>query len=131
MPGRICTYRMHWLEGPNDPLCTHCWENYTESVEYPNGDFDCKLSEWYADRDECFEENVLTEKEFAYLQQRRPREIVVGRMRMTFMVDGEMTVTEWSIVNKTKKVLATKLEDDADHRRIYINTTTLEEIKED
>lgn len=128
MPGRICLYRMHWLEGPDDPLCLHCWDSYTESVEYPNGDFDCKLSQWYADRDECFDENVLTEKEYAYIQRRRPRKKVVGKVTMKFMIEDEIEVKEFSIVNNTKKILATKVEDDKDRRRIYINTTTLEEV---
>ena len=64
MPGRMCLYRMHWLEVPDDPYCLDCWETYTQSIEYPNGDFDCKLSEWYSDRDECFDEN--TESEVSY-----------------------------------------------------------------
>lgn len=117
----ICLYRTQDLEGQHDPFCIDCWESYEEVVEFPNGNFPCKRSEWYTDREECMQENTIADEE--------PK--VVGKATMTFMIDGKIVVRKFSVVNATKRVVATKIEDKEDYRPIYINTTTLEEIKEE
>lgn len=63
--GMICTKRTQDLErGFDDEYCKDCW-------------IDSGLSDWYADREECYEENVITEAEFgAMVKQRKERHVL-------------------------------------------------------
>ena len=53
MPGRICLYRTQDLEGNDDPYCLECWEAF-----HHDGDLGYRMSWYYADRQECIEENT-------------------------------------------------------------------------
>ncbi len=134
MPGRMCLYRTQPLEGIDDPYCVECWETYTESVGYPNGNFDCKLSQWYADRQECFDENVLTEEEYAHRRLSMPSETEKqynANLRVSLIVDGEEVAKKEQqnrIVTAPEKVVATTLANEPGHSPRYIDMVTGEEV---
>lgn len=63
----ICLRRMHDVDGVDDPYCVRCGNG--ESL-YRQADW-LFTSPYYADREECYEENVVSEKEFDAIEKCR------------------------------------------------------------
>lgn len=69
MSKMICLRRIQDLDGVDDLHCVKCWQE--KKYPYGEGGGGYYLRYYYADRDECYEENVVSEEEFDVIEKRR------------------------------------------------------------
>lgn len=70
--GMMCLKRMQDIDGVDDGFCVECWCCESPVLDTTTGTrVLTSLADYYADRDECFEENVVSEEEFDGIEATR------------------------------------------------------------